>query len=205
MIAVAFGLLSGAAKQQAVKRLVELIEANGKRLDTGFLAVPYLLDVLVDNGYDELAKQVFLQEECPSWLYEVNHGATTIWESWAGIQPDGKVGDLSFNHYAFGCVGDWMIRKIAGLQVKEPGFKEFYIRPNPDLGITAFELSYRSAQGLIEIVLAEGKLTVTVPETTTAYIKLPAETTETALGAGTHSFELRPSADASAVEPATIG
>lgn len=205
VIADAFGLLSGAAKQQAVKRLVELIEANGKRLDTGFLAGPYLLDVLVDHGHADLAKQVFLQEACPSWLYEVNHGATTIWESWAGIQPNGKVGDFSFNHYAFGCVGDWMVRKIAGLQVKKPGFKEFYIRPNPDFGITAFELSYRSAQGLIEIVLAEGKLTVTVPETTMAYIKLPNETTETAVGAGTHAFDLRPSTDASAVEPTTIG
>ena len=77
--------------------------------------------------------------------------------------------------------------------------------PNPDLGIAAFEFSYRSAHGLIEIVLAEGQLTVTVPENTTAYIKLPTETTETAVGAGTHSFELRPSTDASAVEPTTIG
>ncbi|WP_434352271.1 family 78 glycoside hydrolase catalytic domain [Trichococcus flocculiformis] len=204
VIAVAFGLLSGTAEQQAVKRLAELIVANGKRLDTGFLAVPYLLDVLVDNGYVDLAKQVFLQEECPSWLYEVNHGATTIWESWAGIQPDGKVGDLSFNHYAFGCVGDWMVRKIAGLQVKEPGFKAFCIAPNTDLGITAFELSYRSVHGLIEIRLAEGILMVTVPENTTAFVKLPTETTEIAVTAGIHTFDLRPTAVVAAVAPAAI-
>lgn len=195
VIAVAFGMLSEPAKQQAVERLAELIKANGNRLDTGFLAVPYLLDVLVDNGYAALAKQVFLQEQCPSWLYEVNNGATTIWESWAGIQPDGKVGDLSFNHYAFGCVGDWMVRTIAGLQVKEPGFKEFRIVPNLDLGIENFELAYESAYGLIEIAVRDHRLTVRVPEQTRAFVKLPDGEKE--LSGGTYAFDLQQSAAAS--------
>lgn len=189
VIAVAFDMLSGSAKQSAVKRLVELVAANGNRLDTGFLSVPYLLDVLVDNGEEEAARRVFLQEECPSWLYEVNNGATTIWESWAGIQPDGRVGDHSFNHYAFGCVGDWMVRKIAGLQVKEPGFKQFYVTPNTRLGIEAFELAYETAYGSIEIVLQENQLTVRVPEQTRAFVKLPAGERE--LIGGSYTFDLQ--------------
>ena len=157
-----------------INRLVTLIEANGNRLDTGFLSVPHLLDVLCENGQEELAKKVFYQEQCPSWFYEVNNGATTIWESWAGIQPNGDVMDFSFNHYAFGCVGDWMVRKIAGLEVKEPGYKEFYVRPMQNSGLESYELAYDSAQGTIRIELADGQLHVTVPEGSKAFVQVPA-------------------------------
>lgn len=128
-VALAFKLLSEVNQKLAIKRLVELIEANGNRLDTGFLSINYLLDVLCDYGHKDLALKVFHQDRCPSWFYEIKKGATTIWESWAAIKPDGTVGKYSFNHFAYGCVGDWIVRKIGGLELKKPGFKEFYATP----------------------------------------------------------------------------
>jgi len=173
VIALAFDLLTEPAKKAAVKRLIQLIQANGNRLDTGFLSIPYLLDVLVANDYEDLAREIFLNEQCPSWLYEVNKGATTIWESWAGIQPDGTVGKHSFNHYAFGCVGDWMVRNIAGLQVKKPGFSEIYIRPNLNLGISCFDLCYDSVKGPICISVNNSQLKVIIPPGVTAIVEQP--------------------------------
>lgn len=191
VIAIAFDMLSEINKELAVQRLVTLIQENGYRLDTGFLSIPYLLDVLVDSGHTEIARKVFLQEECPSWLYEVNHGATTIWESWAGIQPDGTVGNFSFNHYAFGCVGDWMVRKIAGLEVKEPGYREFYVKPNRELGVQAFDLSYESVRGTIQVAIKDDQLIVIVPEDATAIIHLPqADQAEISVTTGHYVFEL---------------
>ena len=180
MIALAFELLSTANQAKALARLVTLIKDNGYRLDTGFLSVPYLLDVPVNYGESETARRVFLQEECPSWLYEVNPGATTIWESWAGIQPDGTVGNFSFNHYAFGCVGDWIVRQIAGLTTRTPSFETFYVQPNLQLGIQEFDLRYESAHGPIEIQVQKRELHLNVPENTQeAYVNLTPATPET--------------------------
>ncbi|MBD3949157.1 family 78 glycoside hydrolase catalytic domain [Tuanshanicoccus lijuaniae] len=151
VLALAFKMVPLAIEKSLVKRLVALIEANGRRLDTGFLSVPYLLDVLSDYGYVELAKAVFLQDECPSWFYEVDHGATTIWESWAAIQPDGTVEPFSFNHYAFGCVLDWMVREIAGLKNTAPGYEAIEVSPSVEI-VDDFELCYQSATGLIKII-----------------------------------------------------
>ncbi|MGL5884875.1 MAG: alpha-L-rhamnosidase, partial [Bombilactobacillus sp.] len=100
VLAIAFDLVPKDIKAKLVKQLVEKIHENNDLLDTGFLATPYLLDVLTDNGQTKLAQKLFLRDECPSWLYEVKSGATTVWESWAGIHPDGTVGEFSFNHYA---------------------------------------------------------------------------------------------------------
>lgn len=193
VIALAFELLSTANQPKALARLVTLIKDNGYRLDTGFLSVPYLLDVLVNYGESETARRVFLQEECPSWLYEVNQGATTIWESWAGIQPDGTVGNFSFNHYAFGCVGDWIVRQIAGLTTRTPGFETFYVQPNLQLGIQEFDLRYESAYGPIEIQVQKRELHLNVPENTQAYVNLTPATPETefVVPAGSYCFPLK--------------
>lgn len=189
VIAVAFDLIPE-KKDILVARLAELIKNNQYRLDTGFLSIPYLLDVLCDSQRSDIAKKVFLQEECPSWLYEVNNGATTIWESWAGIQPNGKVMDFSFNHYAFGCVGDWMIRKIAGLKVKEPGYKEFYIKPNLDLGVEEFELVYDSPQGEIKISTKNKQIDITVPEGAIAFVTLNNGMEKQKLKDGKYTFSI---------------
>ena len=175
----------------AIKRLTELIVTNDYRLDTGFLSVPYLLDVLVDNGKTDLAKKLLLQDQCPSWLYEVKQGATTIWESWAGIEPNGKVGSYSFNHYAFGCVGDFLVRRIAGLQVLTPGYEKFLVAPKTNLGISEFDLNYKSRFGTIKISKAKTQLVVEVPRGTSAVLEL-AQVSEKPLelSAGKHVFKL---------------
>lgn len=163
VLALSFKMVPKEVENQLVTQLVQKIKNNGNRLDTGFLSVPYLLDVLCQHGHSDLAKTLFFQDACPSWFYEVNHGATTIWESWAGIQPDGKVGTFSFNHYAFGCVLDWMIRETVGLKTLEPGFKSIQIKPSLEI-VDDFDLSFESASGLITISKKGKNWKASVPE-----------------------------------------
>ncbi|MDQ0223188.1 family 78 glycoside hydrolase catalytic domain [Streptococcus moroccensis] len=150
VLALAFDVVPEEYRSGLLARLVSLIHDNRDRLDTGFLSVPYLLDVLCANGERELAKTLFFQEACPSWFYEVNQGATTIWESWAGIQPDGKVGTFSFNHYAFGCVLDWIVRETVGLKPLEPGYQAIEIKPSIEI-VEGFKMSYQTPNGIIQI------------------------------------------------------
>ena len=110
------------------------IHARGDRLDTGFLSTPYLLDVLCDHGYPEVARTLLWQSEMPSWLYEVDHGATTIWEAWDAISPDGEIRPMSFNHYAPGSVDDWLYRRVAGIRSTSPGYRTAVIEPDFDDG-----------------------------------------------------------------------
>jgi alpha-L-rhamnosidase len=150
-IALAFNLLSGAQKKKAIERFVELIEKNDYKIDTGSLSVPYIMDVLCANGYKEIAYKLLFQTACPSWLYEVNKGATTIWESWEAIKPDGTVGSFSFNHYAFGCVGDWLVRHIGGLTPMEPGYRKFRVEPHYGGQLRHAETKYESVYGEIKV------------------------------------------------------
>lgn len=171
VLAIAFNLLDEAKKQAAVNRLIELIAANDYRLDTGFVSVPYLMDVLTSTGHLDIAERILFQKNCPSWLYEINQGATTIWESWDAIKPDGEISSESFNHYAYGCVGDWLVRNVGGLEVKAPGFKEFYVRPNAVQAIEGAELTYDTPYGTIQLLQRQESLTVAVPENTAAYVE----------------------------------
>ena len=150
VLALAFDMVPDDVRKLLAKRLAEMIVENGCRLDTGFLSVPYLLDVLCDNGYEELATRLFMQKKCPSWLYEVEKGATTIWESWACITPDGHVGTFSFNHYAMGCVLDWFVRRVCGLRLRTPGGRMIAVNPDVDLSMD-FELEYRTEYGKVRI------------------------------------------------------
>jgi alpha-L-rhamnosidase len=158
-------------------QLVDLIVQNGCRLDTGFVSVPYLLDVLCDNGRQDLAYKLLFQTECPSWLYEVERGATTIWETWDAIAPDGRVNLASFNHYAFGCVGDWIYRFVAGLGKDQPGYKHIVIDPHPSEKLTHARAGYQSAYGEIASAwaLQNGRMHIqaTIPPNTTAAVRLP--------------------------------
>ena len=118
------------------KQLSDMLIANGRRLQTGFLGTPYLLHALSNNGYTELAYDLLLQENYPSWLYSVKQGATTIWEHWDGINDKGEFWSKdmnSFNHYAYGSVADWIYGVACGIQPVEenPGFKEIIIAPKP--------------------------------------------------------------------------
>lgn len=116
-------MVPSSVRAQTATRLVQLIHERGDRLDTGFLSTPYLLDVLCDEGYAGLARTLLWQSEMPSWLYEVDRGATTFWETWDAISPDGEIRPMSLNHYAPGSVDDWLYRRVAGIRSTSPGYR----------------------------------------------------------------------------------
>lgn len=120
-LALAFGLVPEAQRQAAADRLAFLLRAGGYRMATGFLGTPVVLDALLDNGHEAAAENLLLQTMCPSWLYPLSMGATTMWERWDAIRPDGSLhpsGMTSLNHYALGSVGDVLHRRVAGLSIE---------------------------------------------------------------------------------------
>ena len=192
MDALAFDMLPEGERAAAADRLVELIHANGDRLDTGFLSVSFLLDVLDDYGHEDVAETLLWQDACPSWLYEVDRGGTTIWENWGAIAPDGTVGALSFNHYAFGCVGDWIVRKVGGLRLREPAWAEFDVAPAFVRGFDSCELEHETAAGTIRVAWSGAEagsreVRVSVPAGCRAHVLLPGAD-EQVVGAGDHVF-----------------
>jgi alpha-L-rhamnosidase len=128
-------MVPASLRARTAARLVELVHARGDRLDTGFLSTPYLLDVLCDHGHPEIARTLLWQSEMPSWLYEVDNGATTFWETWDAISPDGAIRPMSFNHYAPGSVDDWLYRRGAGIRSTSPGYRTAVIEPDFDIGV----------------------------------------------------------------------
>ena len=137
----------GALKQKVLNKLVGLIEANGDRLDTGFASVSYLLDELYDNDRADVAYKLLFQEKAPSWLYMIKNGATTMWENWLAVKEDGTVTDSSYNHYAFGCVGDFIYRHIGGIQKKEAGYRRILFAPDFNCGLTESDCSVETPYG----------------------------------------------------------
>jgi len=135
VLALAFDMVPAESRTAAAERLAALVRERGDRLDTGFLSTPYLLDVLWEHGHRDLARRVLWQSEMPSWLYEVDHGATTIWEAWDAIAPDGEVRAVSLNHYAPGSVDDWLYRRVAGIRAASPGFATAVLEPDFDAGV----------------------------------------------------------------------
>ena len=141
-------------RQKTADALAQMIRENKNRLKTGFVGTPYLLYALSENGYVQSAYDLLLQEEYPSWLYEVNHGATTIWEHWDGIRDDGVLwsSDMnSYNHYAYGSVMDWVYTVAAGIRTDEdaPGFERAVIAPMPDKRLKWLEASVKTRHGEI--------------------------------------------------------
>jgi alpha-L-rhamnosidase len=142
VLALNFDMLPENLRQQAVDRLVQNIKDYGDHLTTGFLGTPYLCHVLSRFGRTDVAYTLLLQQSFPSWLYPVKMGATTIWERWNGIRPDSSFASAtmnSFNHYAYGAIGDWMYRVMAGLDtyVDGPGYKHIKIQPHVGGGLTS--------------------------------------------------------------------
>jgi alpha-L-rhamnosidase len=180
VLALEFGLLTSDQEPAAVARLIELIEQEGYRLGTGFLGTPGICQVLSDHGREDIAYRLLLQKECPSWLYPITRGATTIWERWDAIRPDGTIhpGEmLSFNHYAFGAVGAWLYGTVAGLQLIEPGWRRFRVAPRPSGGLEWAEAHHESPYGRIDVRWERAddrlKVEVSVPPGTTAEVVLP--------------------------------
>jgi alpha-L-rhamnosidase len=151
-LAIGFSLLPTQAQRQAAgERLSYNVRANGHRIPTGFVGTPLICDALCQTGHCDDAYQLLLQTHCPSWLYPVTQGATTIWERWDSILPDGKIldtGMLSFNHYAFGAVADWMHRTLAGLAPLEPGYRAIAFSPVPGGALASAQATHRTPYGL---------------------------------------------------------
>lgn len=164
-------------------RLLQKLKQTGGKLQTGFVGTPFLCRQLTEAGKEREAYDLLLKESYPGWLYEVNLGATTIWERWNSLNPDGSIsstGMNSFNHYAYGAIAEWMFRSIGGLQADEsaPGFRKARICPVPDMRIGSAHLSYYSAAGLYKIdweILEERKLhlRVVIPFGCEADVYLP--------------------------------
>lgn len=149
-----FGLVKGSTRDRLAKTLAEYVVEQKHHLTTGFVGTPYLCHVLSENGYHDLAVQLVQQEDYPSWLYSIHKGATTIWEHWDGIKPDGSFwsDDMnSYNHYAYGSIGDWLYRVVAGLDSddQQPGYKRIHFHPRPDSGLEYAKASLHSSYGQI--------------------------------------------------------
>jgi alpha-L-rhamnosidase len=195
-LALEFGLLPAEMRKEAAARLAADVRKFG-HLTTGFLGTPVLCKALSDNGYLDEAYLLLNRKEYPSWLYPVTKGATTIWERWDGIKPDGSFQDPemnSFNHYAYGAIGEWMYREVAGIHIDEaqPGYKHIVIEPHPGGGLSHAMASVDTMYGLVSASwekLAD-KLTVKVqiPANTTATLKLPSGKVEE-IGSGEHEFQ----------------
>jgi alpha-L-rhamnosidase len=181
VLTLAFGIFPESMRKNAATRLVADVRSTG-HLTTGFLGTPLLLHVLTDYGYFDEAYMLLNRKEYPSWLYPVTKGATTIWERWDGMKPDGSFQDdrmNSFNHYALGAVGDWMYRVIAGIEIdpQRPGYQHALIQPHPGGGLTWVKVSEHTMFGVLasnwEIKDSTMTLRVEVPANTTATVRLP--------------------------------
>lgn len=174
--ALAFGMVPEEAVPCAVRQLVELVHAADDHLATGFLATPFLLPVLADHGQLDLAYEVLMQRTPPSWLAMIDAGATTIWESWTPFGDDGRV-KASLNHFSMGAVIGFLHSYVAGLQLVEPGYRRFRVRPMPGAGITSARTHHDSPFGRIEVDWSVehdlGRIAVTVPAGTVADLILP--------------------------------
>jgi len=180
VLALNFDLLPDDLRSRAVNYLVENIRSRENHLSTGFLGTPYICHVLSDNGKTDVAYDLLLQESFPSWLYPVKMGATTIWERWDGMKPDSTFQNKtmnSFNHYAYGAIGDWMYRVVAGMEIGAPGYKKIRIQPQPDARLDYAKATFESSYGTIvsrwKIDDGDLEVEVVIPPNTTAEITLP--------------------------------
>ena len=181
IITLYFGLAPKRYKKNVVEDLLLLLKRENGHLVTGFVGTPYFCHVLSQNGHTKEAYELLLKDDFPSWLYQVKKGATTIWEHWDGLKEDGTMWspDMnSFNHYAYGAVGEWMTRVAVGIEIEEenPGYKRSIIAPHIGGGFTYLKGSYQSIYGKIR---SEWKIendivtmTVEIPCNTTATLKL---------------------------------
>ncbi|HEU5308341.1 MAG TPA: glycoside hydrolase family 78 protein [Acidimicrobiia bacterium] len=198
-LAIAFRLLhSDIQRSRAGERLAALAHRSQLKIATGFVGTPLICDALTDTGHVDVAYGLLLQDACPSWLYPVACGATTIWERWDAITADGRVnedgiGMLSFNHYALGAVADWLHRVVGGLAPAEPGWRRLRIAPQPGGGLewasSRLDTPYGPASSSWEIG-GDGALVVRalVPPNTTADVVLPGRTEVFEVGSGDHEW-----------------
>ncbi|MGQ7294879.1 family 78 glycoside hydrolase catalytic domain [Quadrisphaera sp. KR29] len=204
-VAICWDLLPPSARQHAGDRLADLVRTSGFRISTGFVGTPLVTDALTLTGHVEVAHRLLLQRRVPSWLYPVTMGATTVWERWDSMLPDGTInpGEMtSFNHYALGAVADWMHRTLAGLApaadpAADPGsagYRELVVAPRPGGGLTRASAWHDTPYGRAEVAWrVEGgtwHLHVVVPPGARALVHLPDGSAPVRTGSGEHAFSL---------------
>ncbi len=198
VLAIAFELIPKDAKERVGANLVRLVGEAAGHLRTGFLGTPFIARVLDEAGRPDLAYDLLFQETYPSWFYPINQGATTMWERWNSYTRDkgfGPVSMNSFNHYAYGAIGQWMYERVAGLapDPAHPGYKHFFVRPlvGQQLDSARAELETPYGKASSAWVKKEGKVTmvIVVPPNTTATIEFPDNRKPETVKAGTYRFE----------------
>ena len=208
-LALQFGLVTDPARRRALSdRLAGLVREGGYRIGTGFVGTPLIADALTGGGHLDAAERLLTQTECPSWLYPVTQGATTVWERWDSLLPDGSVnpGEMtSFNHYALGAVADWLHRTVAGLAPADAGYRRLRIAPRPLAALDHASARHLTPYGEASVAWRRDGdrivVTAVVPPNTTAEVDLPGAETEpavrTTVGSGAHEWRI-PAARASA-------
>jgi len=199
-LALQFDLLKQPEQRRhAGTRLAELMRKSAYHINTGFVGTPLICDALCNAGEYDIAFRLLTQRECPSWLYPVTMGATTIWERWDSMLPDGSInpGEMtSFNHYALGAIADWLHRTVAGIAPAEPGYRRLLIQPHPGGDLASARASLRTSYGLAESAwsIENGEITlkVIIPPNTTASVTLPGhEGPPFEIGSGTYTWSVR--------------
>lgn len=193
-MAIAFDLVDADMRTAMGNRLAELVQRADFHVGTGFVGTPIIADALTDTGHADVAGKLLLQTGVPSWLYAVTMGATTVWERWDSMLPDGTINPgqmTSFNHYAFGAVADWMYRRLAGLAPGSPGYRKLRIAPVLIAGLDRAWARHETPYGMAEAgwTASAGQVQVraVIPANTTATVVLPgAEPVE--VGSGTHEW-----------------
>lgn len=195
-MAIAYELVDAETRTVMGHRLAELVRESGYHIGTGFVGTPIIADALTTTGHPEVAGALLLQTDVPSWLYAVTMGATTIWERWDSMLPDGTInpGEMtSFNHYAFGAVADWLYRRLAGLGPDAPGYQRLRIAPVPINGLSYATARHETPYGPAEAgwQASDGQIRIhaVLPPNTTAVVELPGEDT-IEVGSGRHEWSI---------------
>lgn len=195
VLALQFDLLPEKLCQAAADHLALLIHQNNDHLATGFLGTPYLLDVLSRYGHKDLAYTLLSQKTMPSWLYPITKGATTIWEKWDAIRPDGSMDTCSLNHYAYGAVGNWLYLHVGGIRPLAPGYQKVLICPEPGGGLAWAKTTYKCVYGpIICNWKLQGRyffLYMKIPEGVSATVNVPGALHKKDLKAGVYHWKIR--------------
>ncbi|MCW2668225.1 MAG: putative rhamnosidase [Frankiales bacterium] len=201
-LALTMDLVPEAARNGAAARLAALVLEAGHTIATGFMGTPRIAQALSSTGHEATAFRLLMQTESPSWLHPVTRGATTIWERWDALLPDGTVngdGMTSFNHYALGAVGEWLHTYVGGLSAVEPGYRRSRITPHPGGGLTWATTRLDTPYGLLgcswSVEGAHVSVAVDVPAGTTAELVLPGTAESRELGSGRIEVEYEVTAD----------
>lgn len=185
VLAFAFGLVPEALYPQFTAQLRTLLDDADDCVGTGFLATPFLLDVAEALYGAEAALRILMQTKQPSWLFEVEQGATAIWENWFAFSEQGEPQKCSFDHYAFGCVDEWICRRLCGIDAAKPGFSHIQIRPMDNVPFD-WSRTFVCEAGAITVTRTGETLSVTIPPNTTGTVSWHGNTCE--IGSGSHTF-----------------